>query len=114
MKLLIVMLATTIFALRFTPAFHDTNFYAEDGRVFTQTVLQKNPAETILTGFNGYLVAGQYALVEAAVAANTLLGDGFEGIPVKLAFVSCLFLHFSCSQSSWELSYRSPWCLSAP
>jgi hypothetical protein len=97
MKLLIVMLATTIFALRFTPAFHDTNFYAEDGRVFTQTVLQKNPAETILTGFNGYLVAGQYALVEAAVAANTLLGDGFEGIPVKLAFVSCLFLGLTVS-----------------
>lgn len=89
---LVVAAATVIFMMRYQPAFSQANFYAEDGNVFTNTVLTHNPVETALTGFNGYLVVGQYIIAEAAVDAASALGMHFYQIPAVIAFFSCLFL----------------------
>lgn len=96
-SLIVVMVASGIFALRYTPAFTSPNFYAEDGRVFTKTVLDQNVVTAAFTGFNGYLVVGQYELAEVAVATQSALGLPFYQLPVVIAVVSCLFLGLTVS-----------------
>lgn len=93
----VVLVTSTIFALRYIPAFTEPNFYAEDGSVFVQTVIEKNPLATILTPFNGYLVVGQYMLAEFSVDATQLLHLPFYTIPSAIAVFSCLFLGLTVS-----------------
>lgn len=95
--ILVILVASLIFALRYIPAFSIPNFYAEDGKVFTDVVLQHNPLEALFTWFNGYLIVGQYVLVELAVGAYKLFGMSFSDLPLVLAAVSCLFLGFTAA-----------------
>lgn len=95
--LLVVLLASAIFAIRYQPAFVDANFYAEDGKVFISNVIKENPVATLLTGFNGYLVVGQYVIAELAVDIQQILGLHFYQVPVIIALLSCLFLGITVS-----------------
>lgn len=88
----VVALASTVFALRYLPAFEIPNFYAEDGKVFLDNALHKNPLESILTAFNGYLISGLYIIAEVAVVVYKLFGLHFYQLPVVLAILSCIFL----------------------
>jgi len=90
--IIILLLSSATFAWRYFPAFEIPNFYAEDGKVFVDNVLHKNPLQAILTAFNGYLIVGLYALVEIAVFLQRLLGLSFVDLPILLALMSCLFL----------------------
>lgn len=90
-SLVLIAIATAFFMYRYQPAFQIPNFYAEDGNIFVNTALHKNFFMTILTGFNGYLVVGQYMLVELAIAVHHILGLPFYDLPVVLAVISCAF-----------------------
>lgn len=97
LSLLVVVAASVVFAFRYPPAFTDANFYAEDGKVFTNAVITKNPVQAALTGFNGYLVVGQFLMAEVAVDAQQILGMHFYEVPVIVAGISCLFLGLTVS-----------------
>ncbi|MBC7404828.1 MAG: hypothetical protein H7252_03980 [Cytophaga sp.] len=95
--LIVIAVATAIFALRYKPAFTIANFYAEDGRVFTDNVLHKGVLQALTSGFNGYLVVGQYLLLEVVVLIYHLFGLQFYQLPLVIAAVSCLFLGLTVS-----------------
>jgi hypothetical protein len=88
----IVLAASLIFALRYLPAFQIPNFYAEDGKIFINNALHKNPLGAMLSGFNGYLITGLYILVEVSVVVYKILGLHFYQLPIVVAVLSCLFL----------------------
>jgi len=91
-SLALVAISALIFALRYQPAFQTPNFYAEDGSVFVNHVIHKDFIASTLSGFNGYLVAGEYLLAELAVGLHTLSGLPFYELPKIIAIVSCAFL----------------------
>lgn len=96
-SLIIVLLAACVFAFRYTPAFSHPNFYAEDGKVFLDNVLHKNVFAAVLSGFNGYLIAGLYVLVEFSVLISKLFGLEFYQLAQIMAITSCLFLGLTVS-----------------
>jgi len=95
--LVVMGVATAIFALRNVPAFTLPNFYAEDATILFENVYSKDIVATMLTGFNGYLVVGLYAVAYVAAAINELFGGGLDTLAVVTAAVSCFFLGFAAS-----------------
>jgi len=93
----LVALLSLVFALRFKPAFSSPNFYAEDGTVFIDNIIQNGILEATFTAFNGYLVVGQYLVADVAYGLYVLLGSQFSQLPVLVAVVSCIFLGLTAS-----------------
>ncbi len=93
----IVAFATLIFALRYRPAFDMPNFYAEDGRVFVNNILHKNIIGSLFTGFNGYLIVGEYLVLDVAVAIYRLFDMHFYQLAYVIPAASCLFMGLTVS-----------------
>jgi hypothetical protein len=91
------LLATLIFYLRSPQAFHYTNFYAEDGTVMLNNIMQYGIVEGSLKLFNGYLVVGQYILVDIAYGVYSLFGLHFYTLPKLMTIVSYMFLAFTAT-----------------
>ena len=91
------LLATLIFYLRSPQAFHYTNFYAEDGTVMLNNIMQYGIVEGSLKLFNGYLVVGQYILVDVAYGVYSLFGLHFYTLPKLMTVVSYMFLAFTAT-----------------
>ena len=74
------------------------NFYAEDGTVFAQTILDKGFLAALFTPFNGYFICGIYILEGLAFVVNFLLGSGsILDQPAAVAIVSYAFWGIVCS-----------------
>ena len=93
----LVMLTSLIFAYRYQAALSMPNFYAEDGTVFLKNIIDHNIIGATLTAFNGYLVVGQYMVMDAAYATYSILGLSFTKLPLLIAICSCLFLGLTAS-----------------
>ena len=91
------LLATFVFYLRSPQAFHYTNFYAEDGTVMLNNIIQHGIVEGSLKLFNGYLVVGQYVLVDIAYSVYSLFGLHFYTLPKLMTVVSYIFLAFTAT-----------------
>lgn len=69
------------------------NFYAEDGSVLLQNIIDKGWLEATLTPFNGYGVIGLYLIAALGWFMNLLfLGGGFEDLSAGFAMASVLFM----------------------
>lgn len=81
------------------PVYFDVpNFYAEDGPVFAQTILNKGFLEALLTPFNGYFITGVYLIEGVGFLLNTLFwGGGILSQPAALAVASYLFWGAVCA-----------------
>jgi hypothetical protein len=90
--IVVILLMSVIFALRYNAAFTMPNFYAEDGSVFVRNILEHNIFSASLTAFNGYLITGQYLIAGLAFIPYYLLGLSFSSLPLLVACASCLFL----------------------
>lgn len=86
-----------VMAFRYKAALSLPNFYAEDGTVFLHNVIDRGVIAATLTAFNGYLVVGQYLIVDAAYITYQLLGLHFSALPLLIALASCLFLGLTAS-----------------
>lgn len=87
-----ILVASIIFYLRVPIAFDMPNFYAEDGSTFLRNILEYGPLLGPVQPFNGYLVVGQYLLVDVAYIAYFLFDLSFYTLPKLLAVVSYIFL----------------------
>jgi hypothetical protein len=90
--LAIILLAASIFALRFPSVFHGTNFYAEDATEFVNRIYQEGYLSALGQPFNGYLVLVQYALAAVAVGIQQIFGLPLYVLPNIIAVLSCLML----------------------
>lgn len=95
--IVVVLIASAIFALRYLSALEIPNFYAEDGMIFVDNALRNNILESTLSAFNGYLVVGIYIPVEISVFIYEVFNLHFYQLATVLAVVSCLFLGFTVS-----------------
>lgn len=93
----LIAIASVIFALRYKAAFSHPNFYAEDGSILIQNIFDKGFIEATLTGFNGYLIAGQYLIADAAVFIYKIFGLELYLLPTVVAILSCIFLGLTVS-----------------
>lgn len=96
-SILLIVLLSVIVALRYKAALSVPNFYAEDGTVFLQNILDKGMLGATLTAFNGYLVVGQYLVLDIAYGVYSLFGLHFSSLPLLIAAASCLFLGLTAS-----------------
>jgi hypothetical protein len=91
------------------------NFYAEDGPVFAQTILDKGFLQALLTPFNGYFISGIYMLEGIAFTLNTMFwGGGILNQPAALAFTSYLFWGALCALPAllfWRDAQRKNWLI---
>ena len=83
-----------ILFIRYPNAFFQANFYAEDGDVFLQNILNNGFGSALVTPFNGYFISGLYLLTGITLFINNLLFSGFENIAQVSALVSYLFNAF--------------------
>lgn len=90
------LVGAVIFYLRYPFAFDSPNFYAEDGQIFITNLLEKGPIAAALSGFNGYLILGQYVVGYGGIIINGLVGGDFVTLAKSLAVSSYLFLGFIC------------------
>lgn len=93
----VIGLATFIFYLRNRAAFQLPNFYAEDGTIIYNNIVNHDPLTAVTSLFNGYLIIGQYAVGYLAYILDLLTGGGLAGLARWSAFSSCLFLGFTVS-----------------
>lgn len=93
----LVIIASLIFAFRYQAALSMPNFYAEDGTVFLINIIDHNIIGATLSAFNGYLVVGQYLVMDVAYATYTILDLPFTKLPLLIAISSCLFLGLTAS-----------------
>jgi hypothetical protein len=91
------------------------NFYAEDGTVFAQTILNKGFLEALITPFNGYFISGVYMLEGIAFALNTVFWDGsILNQPAALAVTSYLFWGAVCALPAllfWHNTRHKTWLI---
>jgi len=81
------------------PVYWDVpNFYAEDGTIFAQNVIDKGFWGALFTSFNGYFIFGVYLLEGLAFLLNDLFFDGsLLDLSKTLGLVSYLFWAFLCT-----------------
>jgi|GEM_PF-763653 hypothetical protein len=69
------------------------NFYAEDGSVFLQNVIDKGWIEATFTPFNGYGIVGLYLITGLGWLINLLFfSASFINLPATLSLASILFM----------------------
>lgn len=90
------ILFTAIMYIRYPYAFTRPNFYAEDGKIFVANMLALGPLEAIFQLFNGYLIVGQYLVLNVAFFINFVAGGEFVTLPKAIALASYLFLGLLC------------------
>lgn len=91
------LLAICIFYLRSPQPFHYTNFYAEDGAVMLNNIMQYGVVDGSFQLFNGYLVVGQYLMIDVAYGIYNLFGLHFYTLPKLISVVSYMFLAFTAT-----------------
>jgi putative flippase GtrA len=89
----LVVAATLIIVWRFPNNITASNFYAEDGSVFLQNIVDKGWLRAIITPFNGYAIFGLYALEGIAWMTNLIAFNGsYLTLPKVFAIISIAFL----------------------
>lgn len=91
--------------MRYPLNFDIPNFYAEDGSVFVENILDKGWLAALLTPFNSYFVVLQYGTVYAGMVINQLVGSGFDTLPKAIAIASYLSLALVCTLP-WILFWK--------
>jgi hypothetical protein len=77
---------------RFPLYINEPNFYAEDGSVFAQNIMQHGFLSALLTPFMGYFIVGLYMLEGLGFAVNSIfLGGNILNLPLAFAVVSHAF-----------------------
>jgi hypothetical protein len=85
-------LFTFIVAWRFPENYRYANFYAEDGSVFLQHILDHGFWHSFYTIFNGYLVVGLYLIEGIGILINHMIyGGNFIHLPQAFALASYMF-----------------------
>lgn len=93
--LLILSTASYLIYLRFTLNFTSPNFYAEDGSIFINNLVNKGTLGSLVTTFNGYFVWGIYMLGKISLVIDRVFFSGqFVDIPKSIALTSYVFLGF--------------------
>jgi len=93
--LLILSIASYLVYLRFTLNFTSPNFYAEDGSIFINNLVNKGALGSLLTTFNGYFVWGIYILGKISLLIDRIIFSGqFIDIPKSIALTSYVFFGF--------------------
>lgn len=103
--MLIVIAGMAILHMRYPLNFDIPNFYAEDGAVYVENVLDKGWLAALFTPFNGYLVIFQYGVVCLGMLINTVAGSGFDTIPKALSVASYFSISVICTLP-WVLFRR--------
>lgn len=93
----LVLLTGLIFALRYNVAFTEPNFYAEDATIFLKNIFEHGPWQSTFTAFNGYLVVGQYLVIDGAYIIYLLFNLPFASLPFLISLMSCIFLGITVS-----------------
>lgn len=93
----LALLGAIFFFIRYPSAYLSSNFFAEDGRYFMKYLLEKGFWGAALTGFNGYLIVGQYIIGEAGIIINSIFGHGFITLAKAVAVASYLFFGLICA-----------------
>lgn len=87
------LLCSYLFYLRFPNNYLYPNFYAEDGMVFAQSILTNGIFHSLFTTFNGYYVWGIYLIEYVCFLVNGFLyGPTIVNLPRIFAVGSYLFL----------------------
>jgi hypothetical protein len=85
--------AGLVFYLRFPNNYLNPNFYAEDGWVYAQNIVDNGFWRALTTTFNGYYIAGIYLLQGLGWVVAEVLFDGrLAAVPQSFAIVSYGFL----------------------
>ncbi len=89
----LVALATAILIWRYPNNVTHPNFYAEDGSVFLQNILNKGWVAGSTTPFNGYSVIGIYILCALGWVINLVVGGmGLITLSTAFALAAIVFL----------------------
>lgn len=89
------LLLSYIFYRRFPSNYNNPNFYAEDGWVFADNIIDRGFLSAVFTPFNGYFVSGLYVLTAFGQAINHIFfGGDFVQLARSFAIISYLFLGF--------------------
>lgn len=95
--LLLIAVSMLILHLRYPLNFDIPNFYAEDGNIFAENILDKGWFSALLTPFNGYLVVLQYGVASLGVIINQLVGSGLDTLPKAIAVASYFSVALICT-----------------
>lgn len=91
--LLLVFIVTLTLIWRFPNNIFYANFYAEDGSVFLQNIIDKGWLHALVTPFNGYSVIGMYLIEGFGWILNVLFGhEGLLSLPAYFALASIIFM----------------------
>jgi hypothetical protein len=82
---LLVGVVAAVLIWRFPNLLQYPNFYAEDGSVFLQNIIDKGVAGSLLTPFNGYFITGLYLLCDIAVGMHGILGGTIGSLAMLFA-----------------------------
>lgn len=98
------------------PVYWDTpNFYAEDGTIFAQHILDKGFWGALFTSFNGYFIFGVYLLEGLAFLFADIFWEGnLLDLSQSLGLVSYLFWAFLCTLPLllfWNDVKRKSWLI---
>lgn len=66
------------------------NFYAEDGSIFLQNIIDKGWLQAIFSSFNGYSIIGLYFLCALGWIVNIFLGEGLLSLSQGFAIASII------------------------
>lgn len=95
--LLLVAALTFLMYKRFPLHFDIPNFYAEDGKVFADNIIEKGWLLAALTPFNGYLIFLQYVVTGAGFMINVVAGGDFVTLSKAIAIASYVAIALACS-----------------
>lgn len=91
--LTLVFLVTLALIWRFPNNIFHANFYAEDGSVFLQNIIDNGWVHAALTPFNGYSVIGMYLIEGFGWVLNVIFGhEGLLSLPAYFVLASILFM----------------------
>lgn len=88
----LVLAVTLTLFWRFPNNVMHANFYAEDGSVFLQNVLDKGWLGAAFTPFNGYMVWGLYLLEGFGWLLNLVFGSSLLSLPGFFALAAIIFM----------------------
>ena len=89
----LVFLSTIVLLWRYPNNFTHPNFYAEDGSIFLQNIIDKGWVNSLVTPFNGYFVFGVYLLTQFGIFINWVFGSGtLLSLPTYLSLGSVIFM----------------------
>lgn len=113
---LLAFAVISVWAYNRYPVYWDTpNFYAEDGTIFAQHILDKGFWGALFTSFNGYFIFGVYLLEGLAfLFTDVFWGGNLLDLSQSLGLVSYLFWAFLCTLPLllfWNDVKRKSWLI---